>query len=129
MSDIPSNLRYTNEHEWVRREGDVVVVGITDHAAKQLGDIVFVELPDDGRTVAPGEGLGTLESVKAVAEFYAPVSGTIAGTNAEINDSPENINTDPYGSGWLVKIKPSDLEELDAFMDAAKYRAYLQEQE
>ena len=121
-TNIPSDLRYTEQHEWVRREGDFIIVGITDHAQRQLGDIVFVDIPDKDEEFAQGDELGTLESVKAVAEFYAPVSGTLVEKNAELDASPEDVNTDPYGDGWMVTIKPSDPKQLDGLLDAEAYR-------
>lgn len=122
MSDeIPEDLRYTKEHEWARTEGTAIVVGITQHAVEQLGDITLVTLPDVGTTVARGEAFGDIDSVKAVSELFAPVSGKITAKNEALDASPELVNESPYGKGWLVKIEPSDPSELDGLLDAAAY--------
>jgi len=122
MSDeIPADLRYTKEHEWARRDGDLIVVGITAHAVEQLGDITLVTVPEAGTAVTQGESFGDIDSVKAVSELYAPVSGEIAERNADLEDAPESVNEDPYGKGWLVKIKPSDPSQLDGLLDAEAY--------
>lgn len=122
MSDeIPADLRYTKEHEWARLDGDVIVVGITTHAVEQLGDITLVTVPEEGTTVTQGESFGDIDSVKAVSELYAPISGEIAEHNAALEDAPELVNEDPYGKGWLVKIKPSDRSQLDGLLDAEAY--------
>jgi glycine cleavage system H protein len=118
---VPSDRRYTKEHEWVRVEGGVAAMGITDFAQSELGDIVYVELPAVGRTVAQGDVLGTIESVKAVSELYAPVSGTVAETNALLSDKPETINSDPHGAGWICKLTLSTPAEVDALLDAGAY--------
>jgi len=120
---VPNDRRYTKEHEWVRAEGAEATVGITDFAQRELGDIVYVELPEIGRTVASGEVLGTIESVKAVSELYAPVSGTIASVNTVLSDKPETINGDAHGAGWICKLTLSKPGELDGLMDAAAYGA------
>ncbi len=123
---VPNDLRYTRTHEWVREEGDTVVVGITHYAQEQLGEVVYVELPEVGRTLDAGEELGTLESVKAVSEFFSPVAGEVAEVNERLDDEPGLVNDDPYGEGWLVKITVSgDGAEL---MDAAAYEAFLAEE-
>jgi glycine cleavage system H protein len=127
MSDYPSDLRYTNEHEWVKADGNRWRVGITTFAAKQLGEVVFVELPEVGRSVSKGDELGTIESVKAVSEIYAPVSGKIAAVNSAVVDEPEVLNDDPHGEGWLVEIEPSSKSELDELMDAAAYGKFVSE--
>lgn len=117
----PDNLKYTEAHEWVRQEADgTVTVGITDHAQEQLGDVVFVQHPETGRRVAKGEECGVIESVKAAADVYAPLSGEIVAANAELADTPEKINQDPYAA-WLFRIKPSDTGELAGLLDAAAY--------
>jgi glycine cleavage system H protein len=122
MSDeIPEDLRYTKEHEWARTEGTAIVVGITQHAVEQLGDITLVTLPDVGTTVARGDAFGDIDSVKAVSELFAPVSGKITAKNEALDASPELVNESPYGKGWLVKIEPSDASELDGLLDAAAY--------
>ena len=121
MSLIPDDLRYTEEHEWVRVDGDVVVVGITDHAQEQLGDVVYVDLPPAGATVEEGASFGEVESTKSVSDLFAPVAGTIESRNDELDDRPELLNEDPYGEGWLVRITPSDPGAVDGLLDAAAY--------
>src|SRR5262245_22502736 len=118
---FPNDRRYTKEHEWVKPADGVATVGITDFAQKELGDIVYVELPEIGRTVASGEVLGTIESVKAVSELYAPVSGTITEVNTTLSDKPETVNLDAQGAGWICRMKLSKAGELDGLMDAAAY--------
>ena len=120
-----SNLRYTNAHEWVRMEGDVAVVGISDYAQEQLGDVVFVELPDVGASFAQSGQAAVIESVKAASEIYAPVSGEVTEVNSALDDAPETVNGDPTGVGWLFKMKASDAAELDGMMDEAAYQAYV----
>ena len=105
MSDVPAELRYTKEHEWARHEGGRIVIGITDHAQDQLGDVVFVGLPDEGAAVEAGKPLGEVESTKSVSDVYSPISGTVVAKNAEVEANPELINTDPYGAGWLVAVE------------------------
>ncbi|HZN54695.1 MAG TPA: glycine cleavage system protein GcvH [Candidatus Polarisedimenticolaceae bacterium] len=119
----PSDLRYTKEHEWVAVDGAAATIGITDFAQAELGDIVYVELPEVGRKVAAGDVLGTIESVKAVSEIYAPVSGTVSEINASLAQKPETINTDAQGAGWICKIALADPREAASLMDAAAYRA------
>lgn len=123
---IPEELVYSQEHEWAKKEGDAVRVGITDFAQDQLGDIVFVELPEEGAAYSQGEEFGTLESVKAVSEIYMPVSGTIKAINSQLEEKPELVNQDPYGQGWLVEVTPSDPGQLDALLDAKGYFEMLQ---
>jgi len=120
--NFPSDLKYTKEHEWIRVEGNVGTIGITEHAAGELGDVVYVDIPDATATVSEGSTFGTIEAVKTVADLYAPVSGTLLEVN-DVNGSPEVVNKDPYGAGWLVKVTLSDLSELDALMDVAAYKA------
>ena len=110
--NIPEDLQYTNSHEWVRIEGDTATIGITDHAQDELGDVVFVELPDEGATFDAGESFGTVESVKAVSDLYAPVGGEVVEVNSALEDAPENINEDPYGEGWIVKLRTTDGADL-----------------
>ncbi|HEY6712749.1 MAG TPA: glycine cleavage system protein GcvH [Rubrobacter sp.] len=110
--NIPEDLQYTKSHEWVRIEGDTATIGITDHAQDELGDVVFVELPDEGATFEAGESFGTVESVKAVSDLYAPVSGEVIEVNSTLEDAPENINEDPYGEGWIVKLRTTDEPDL-----------------
>jgi len=109
---VPEDLQYTKSHEWVRTEGDTVTIGITDHAQDELGDVVFVELPDEGATFDAGESFGTVESVKAVSDLYAPVGGEVVEANSSLEDAPEKINEDPYGEGWIVKLRTSDEPDL-----------------
>jgi glycine cleavage system H protein len=110
--NIPEDLQYTKSHEWVRMEGDTATIGITDHAQDELGDVVFVELPDEGATFDAGESFGTVESVKAVSDLYAPVGGEVVEVNSALEDAPENINEDPYGEGWIVKLRTSGEADL-----------------
>ncbi|MGH3730262.1 MAG: glycine cleavage system protein GcvH [Micromonosporaceae bacterium] len=120
---IPEDLRYTPEHEWVRAtvEGGSVRIGITDYAQGALGDIVYVQLPDVGAKVKSGDSLGEVESTKSVSDIYAPVDGTVTASNGSLNETPELINTDPYGEGWLVEIEPADQAALGGLLDAAGY--------
>jgi len=118
---FPNDRRYTKEHEWVQSAAGAVTVGITDFAQHELGDIVYVELPEIGRSVTSGEVLGTIESVKAVSEIYAPVSGTISEVNTLLRDKPETVNADAHGAGWICKLTPSNPSELDGLMDAEAY--------
>ena len=118
---IPNDLLYTESHEWVRLEGDIAIVGITDHAQSELGDIVDFDAPDVGDTVEKGNDLGAIESVKVASDIYAPVSGEIVEVNENISDNPESVNDDPYGEGWLVKIKMTSVDELQSLLDATKY--------
>jgi glycine cleavage system H protein len=110
--NIPDDLQYTQSHEWVRIEGETATIGITDHAQDELGDVVFVELPGEGDTFDAGESFGTVESVKAVSDLYAPVGGEVVEVNSALEDAPENINEDPYGEGWIVKLRTSDEPHL-----------------
>ena len=110
--NIPEDLQYTESHEWVRIEGETATIGITDHAQDELGDVVFVELPGEGDTFDAGESFGTVESVKAVSDLYAPVGGEVVEVNSALEDAPENINEDPYGEGWIVKLRTSDEPHL-----------------
>lgn len=123
MSNTPAELKYAASHEWARLDGDVVTVGISDHAQDALGDLVFVELPDIGTQVAAGDEAGVVESVKAASDIYAPVSGEIVAVNEALVDAPEIVNGDPYGDGWLYKIKVSDASELDKLLSADAYAA------
>ncbi len=120
-----SKLHYTEDHEWVRIDGDVATVGISDYAQEQLGDIVFVELPDVGKTVSRSEEAAVIESVKAASEVYAPVSGEVIEVNAALADTPEKVNSDPTGDGWFMKIKLSDASEVEKLMDEAAYKAFV----
>jgi glycine cleavage system H protein len=124
---VPSDLRYTKEHEWIRVEGDEAVIGITQYAADQLGDIVFVELPDAGRALQQAATFGVVESVKAVSDLYAPVSGEVSGTNDALSGTPEVVNTDPYGAGWMLRVRLADAGQLEGLLDAAAYDALIAE--
>ncbi len=119
--NLPDNLRYAKDHEWTRLEGDKVKIGIDDYAQDQLGDIVFVELPEVGATFAKGEEFGTVESVKAVSELFMPVGGEILAINTALEETPEHVNNNPYEDGWMIEIKPSDVAEMDGLMDKEAY--------
>jgi glycine cleavage system H protein len=126
--NIPSELRYTQSHEWVRRNADgTVTVGITDHAQHALGDLVFAETPEAGRTVSAGEACAVVESVKAASDVYSPLAGAIVEGNAGLGDAPEKINSDPYGEGWLFKLRPTDAGAVDALLDGGGYARFLEE--
>ncbi len=125
----PPELKYTKEHEWVRVEGDTGTIGITDYAQDQLGDIVFVELPAVGAAIGAAQKLGEIESVKAVSELFAPVSGEVTEANDGLVDSPEAVNDDPYGDGWMVKMRLSDAAELDGLLSADQYEAFIEAEE
>jgi len=128
MSNMPSELKYASSHEWARLEGDVVVVGITDHAQDALGDVVYVELPEVGDTINAGDEAGVVESVKAASDIYAPVTGEVIEINEDLEDAPETINGDPYNDGWFFKLKISDAAELDDLLDAEGYSASLEDE-
>jgi glycine cleavage system H protein len=125
----PKEFRYTKEHEWISAKGDTATVGITDYAQHELGDVVFVELPGAGSKVTAGKTFGTVESVKAVSEIYAPVSGEVLEANTELHNKPETINSDPHGAGWLIKVKLANPVEVNSLMDAAAYEAYIAEKQ
>jgi glycine cleavage system H protein len=127
--NFPEDVRYTKDHEWIRAKGNQFVVGITDFAQDQLGDVVFVELPDVGDLVKKGESFGVVESTKAVSELFAPVSGKVVEVNDPLTDAPETINEDPYEEGWMIVVEPSDAKEVEALMDASAYKAFVEEQE
>jgi glycine cleavage system H protein len=124
--DIPSDLRYSTDHEWARVEGERVRIGITDYAQDALGDVVFVEVPEVGTKVERGASFSEVESTKSVSEIYAPVAGVIAEINADLADSPERLNDDPYGEGWICIIEPTDPAQLDELLDAEGYRALIE---
>ncbi len=126
--DFPDELRYTEEHEWVLLEEELATVGITDFAQDALGDVVFVELPEVGAEVVAGKAFGVVESVKAVSDMYAPVSGTIEEVNEDLTDTPEIINTSPYDDGWMIKIRMTDASEADDLMDVDAYQAHVAEE-
>ena len=123
--NYPNDLRYTKEHEWLRMEGDEGVVGITDFAQDSLGDVVFVELPAVGRTLAAGEAFGVVESNKTVSDLFAPVGGRVVAVNENLREQPELVNTDPYGGGWMIRLAVARREEADALLDAAAYQAFV----
>jgi glycine cleavage system H protein len=123
---VPQELQYTRSHEWVRTEGDTATVGITDYAQDELGDIVFVELPDVGATFDAGDSFGTVESVKAVSDLYAPIGGEVVEVNEALDDNPEKINEDPYGEGWIIRLRVSDEGDL---LSASEYEQFLEEEE
>ena len=123
MSNTPAELKYAASHEWARLDGDIVTVGITDHAQDALGDLVYVQLPTVGDPVSAGDEAGVVESVKAASDIYAPVSGEIVEVNEALVDAPETVNSEPYAGGWLYKIKASDVSELDKLLSAADYEA------
>ena len=124
--NIPGELEYTRTHEWVRREGGVATVGITDHAQDELGDVVFIELPEEGASFGAGDSFGTIESVKAVSDLYAPVGGEVVEVNETLNNSPERVNEDPYGGGWMIRLRISGEGEL---LSADEYEKLLEEEE
>ena len=124
--NIPGELEYTKTHEWVKHDGDVATVGITDHAQDELGDVVFIELPEEGATFEAGDSFGTIESVKAVSDLYAPVGGEVVEVNETLNDSPERVNEDPYGGGWMIRLRISGEGEL---LSADEYERLLEEEE
>ncbi len=129
MSNIPSDLRYATTHEWVRPEGDgIFTVGISEHAQELLGDMVFVELPDVGATVSAGDDIAVAESVKAASDVYAPIGGEIVSVNEELEDSPELVNSDPFGDGWLFRIKADDAQEVEGLLDAEGYENSIEEE-
>lgn len=128
MSSCPDDRQYTKSHEWIRFEGDVATIGITDHAQKELGEVVFVDLPEAGEIFDADQEFGTIESVKAVSELFLPVAGEILEINKNLNDEPGAINEDPFGEGWLVKIRVASGGEVEGLMQAAEYEAFVQEE-
>lgn len=122
MNQLPKNLKYTKTHEWLNNNHEEMIVGITDHAQQLLGDLVFVDLPPVGTEVAMGDELGVVESVKAASDFYAPISGVVVAINQQVSDNPALVNTDPYESGWLVKLKPNDHDEISSLLNADDYQ-------
>lgn len=125
MANILENLRYTKDHEWVAVNGDTATVGITDYAQHSMGDVVYVELPKVGEKLAAHDAIGSVESVKAVSEVFTPIGGEVLEANEAINDTPEIVNSDPYGDGWMIKIKMDNTGEADALLNAAEYEEYL----
>ena len=126
MSQVPATLRYTKDHEWVRQESDgTVTIGITDHAQAALGDVTFVDLPKAGKDFASGDVFGTVESVKAASDLYCPIAGEVVEANAQLNDSPDLVNREPYGGAWMIRLKPKNPAEVNQLLDAAAYSAAL----
>ena len=124
MANVPEDLHYSKDHEWVRVDGEEAIVGITDYAQNSLGDVVYVELPKAGDTFSTGESFGSVESVKAVSEVFIPVSGTIARINESLADEPEKVNSDPYGEGWMIRVQMSNPGEVDSLLTAAEYEDF-----
>jgi len=124
MANIPDDLHYSKDHEWVRVDGNVAIVGITDYAQDSLGDVVYVELPKVGDDFAANESFGSVESVKAVSEVFSPVSGEVVGTNEALADTPEKVNQDPYGDGWMIRVQMSNSGEVDSMLTAAEYEDF-----
>lgn len=123
--NFPQNLKYTNEHEWIRLEGDIAYIGITDYAQDQLGDIVFVDITTVGETLETGETFGTIEVVKTISDLFLPVGGEILEINEALEENPELVNQDPYGEGWLIKLKPTDVNEIAGLLDAEAYKSLI----
>lgn len=126
--DLPEDLRYTQDHEWLRVEGDEAVVGITEYAASELGDVVFVELPASGLALQPAQSFGVIESVKTASDLYSPTAGEVIAINDQLADKPELVNEDPYGEGWLVRVRLTDPAEADGLLDVDAYKQHLAEQ-
>jgi glycine cleavage system H protein len=125
--EFPSSLRYTKDHEWIKVEGNIATVGITDFAQHELGDIVFVDIPNVGKAISAGEIFGTVEAVKTVSDLYLPVSGTITEVNAGLEANPDGVNTDPYGKGWMIKMELDNPADVNALLDAAAYKQLIGE--
>lgn len=125
---IPDDCRYSKDHEWARQEDDLIVIGITDHAQGQLGDVVFLELPEVGSSISKGEPFGVVESVKAVSDLFGPLDGEVVEINETLIDTPEEINQSPYEAGWMLKLRPSNAAEFDGLLDAGAYSTFLQEE-
>lgn len=129
MAEYPEDYRYTEEHEWISVDGDIGTVGITDHAQSELGDVVYLELPEVGERVEAGEAFGTIESVKAVSDLYAPASGEVTEVHDDLVDQPEVVNDDPHGDGWMIRVRLDDPRAVDELLSAAGYREFLEESE
>lgn len=127
--NIPEDLLYTNDHEWIKVEEELVTIGITEYAQEQLGDVVYVELPDEGEEIEAQDAFGSVESVKAVSEIYSPVSGVVVEVNEMLEDSPEKVNSDPYGDGWMVQLEVEDTSSLDGLLSPSEYAEYLDEED
>lgn len=128
MIEIPEELKYTDEHEWAKIEDELVVIGITDYAQDALGEIVYIELPSEGDEITKGDSFGGVESTKSVSDLYAPVSGEVIEVNESLLDSPETINEDPYGDGWLIKVRIHDSDEFDELMDSEQYSEFIEKE-
>lgn len=128
MVQIPDELKYTNDHEWIMEEGELLVIGITDYAQDALGEIVYIELPGEGDEITKGDPFGAVESTKAVSDMYAPVSGDVVEVNEALLDSPETINEDPYGEGWMIKVRPYDPDEIKDLLDFDKYTEHVEKE-
>lgn len=128
MIEIPEELKYTDEHEWAKVEDELVVIGITDYAQDALGEIVYIELPSEGDEITKGDSFGGVESTKSVSDLYAPVSGEVVEVNESLLDSPETINEDPYGDGWLIKVRIHDSDEYDELMDSEQYSEFIEKE-
>ena len=124
--NIPADLKYTNDHEWIRVEGNMAIVGVTDFAQGELGDVVFIEIETEGETLSKGETFGTVEAVKTVSDLFMPVGGEVVEANPDLNDHPELVNKDPYGAGWMIKISVTDAAELDELMSAGEYQKMIE---
>lgn len=124
---VPEGLRFTRSHEWVRQEGGIVTVGISDHAQEELGDVALVQFPEVGRVLQKDEKFGEIESIKAVSDLFAPIAGEVVAVNGGIDDAPESVNNDPYGEGWLIKLRPMKAEEMESLLDQAAYDEYVKE--
>ncbi len=129
MANVPEDLHYSKDHEWIRVEGDVGTIGITDHAQNSLGDVVYVELPKVGESFAAHESFGSVESVKAVSEIFTPVGGEITEVNESLQDEPEKVNTDPYGDGWMIRVRMSNPGEVDSLLNAVEYEDFTKAEE
>jgi len=129
MSDVPSELKFLSSHEWVLVEDNIATIGVSDHAQELLGDLVYVELPEQGSSISAGDSVAVIESVKAASDTYAPVSGEVVEVNSELEDSPEKINDDPYGDGWMYKVSLEDPEEVEALLDAEAYSVTIEDEE
>jgi glycine cleavage system H protein len=123
--NVPDELKYTREHEWIRVEGDEIVIGVTDFAQGELGDVVFIEIETEGETLSRGDTFGTIEAVKTVSDLYMPVDGEVLEVNSALEDTPELVNSKPYGEGWMVRVKVSDSSQLDDLLDAEAYRSLI----
>jgi glycine cleavage system H protein len=129
MANVPEDLHYSKDHEWIRVEGDIGTIGITDHAQDSLGDVVYVELPKAGESFAAHESFGSVESVKAVSEIFTPVGGEVTEVNESLQDEPEKVNTDPYGEGWMIRVRMSNPGEVDSLLNAAEYEDFTKAEE